>query len=621
MDILSSQPLSEIESQYYVGKFDKDEYARISRLDKYGVVNNKGEIVVPCIYDDIMPVEKDYNTFWRRNYEGYSFGSLGYSAVFKEGKWGVINKQHQLILKCNYDKINTYSEGLFSVIKRKKCGCISLSGEEIVPFVYEHVSGFNNGYAVCYCAETAEYGNAHNPIHKNHRYGIIDNRGKKVVDTIYAALQQLPTGVDFVAGEAPSSYSLRLDVYGKKFGIHEFEFNYHFVNGFAIIRAAGDKYGAMSETGHVVIPPVYDSVANFNNKFFLVNRKSDTGRQYFLINNKGEITHQTDQFNKIHQSNGYLFFDEKITKYSVKEGLLNDGLNVMLPAQYYPLRFCRNGLLLAKDKAHSYLITISGDILLEIKGWDIDSFKSWYKIEEEKSILVFIDKQLSVVDSKGKVVKNLPYSFASHHNMQLSPEDYFYKVLIGPEPDRTIGRSDWLSHSGKWGLLDKNFEEIISPLYNRLSFSKKDNKVLIAGLGENIFTTRDDDGLEVVVSAEGMKCGVINFDNEIIVPVIYDWIEETDYNLFVVYKGGKLFYDYEDDNWFFKDGKKGVVNAKGIEIIPTVYDFISIRKSYIFGFETDPSGYRSQVFDAFDLFGNKMSSPLPEFKHDQLSNF
>ena len=73
----------------------------------------------------------------------------------------------------------------------------------------------------------------------------------------------------------PSKYSCILEVHGETFSIDEFEFIYNFINGYANIRAPGDKFGAINEFGQIIIPPIYDGVSNFKNKFFLTNKKED----------------------------------------------------------------------------------------------------------------------------------------------------------------------------------------------------------------------------------------------------------------------------------------------------------------------------------------------------------
>lgn len=615
---MKSKPIVKIEEQYYLGKFDNDLYAKISNYGKYGIANIDGEIVVPCIYDNIAPVEKDYNTTWQRTYDGFSFGSSGYAAVLQKGKWGVINKQNQLILNCEFEKINYYSEGLFSLIKNEECGCANQDGNIIIAFDYTHIYGFNNGYAVFYYAEITKYPALKSVTHNSHRYGVINKKGQVIIQATYAKMIQLSSGFHFIAGEMPSKYSYILEVHGETFSIDEFEFIYNFINGYATIKAPGDKFGAINEFGQIIIPPIYDGVSNFKNKFFLTNKKEDANTRYFLINNKGEITKQTDLFSDIEERNGYLFYREYYSKYASKIGVLDERLNILLPANYFELRVCRNGLLSVKTEKSGkrILIDFKGSVLLEIEDHIIDDFKVWYIVNTSKLILAPVDQQLCAINNLGTIVKKLNYSFAFHLSINpFDDSDYLYLTLIGFKTE-----SNWVDYTGKWGIMDSDFNEVIVPKYDQLSPFKKNENLILAAKGQlaypEKYKTEDGDS----ISAEGLLYGVIDYLDEVIIPFVYNKIDETDYNLFVVYQDGKMVFDDEDYEWHYESVKKGVVDIKGRLIVPLIYKSISIQ-NYIFAFHENPLMIVPTDYDVFDLLGNKIPKPLPQFMRETLNNF
>ncbi|GGA91513.1 WG repeat-containing protein [Mucilaginibacter rubeus] len=619
MDIMKSKPTIKIEEQYYLGKFDNDLYVKISNYGKYGIVNIDGEIVVPCIYDDIVPIEKDYNTTWQRTYDGFSFGSSGYAAVLQNAKWGVINKQNQLILNCEFEKINCYSEGLFSIVKNEKCGCADLDGNIIIPFGYTHIYGFNNGYAVYYYAEITKYTALRSVTHNSPRYGVINKKGQIIIEANYAKMIQLPLGSNFVVGETSDKYSYLINVTGQISSISEFELIYNFINGYAIIRATEDQYGVINEIGQIIIPPVYNGADYLGNKAFLVykNEILDT-RKYFLINEKGEILSQTGKFSYIEKRNGYLFYQEYYSKYASKIGVLNDGFNILLRANYFDLHVCRNGILSVKTEKSGkrMLIDFKDNILLEIDDHIIDDFKVWYNIDASKLVLAPVDQQLCAINNSGTIVKKLNYSFAFH--LSINPfdgSDYLYLTLNGSKTD-----SNWVDYIGKWGLMDSDFNEIITPKYDQLEpFKKNKNLILVANGHINYphrYETEDGDS----ISAEGLVYGVINYLNETVIPFEYNKIDETDYNLFVVYQGGNMVFDGDDYEWHYETVKKGVVDIKGRLIVPLIYKNISIQ-NHIFAFHEDPLVTVPTSYDVFDLFGNKLLKPLPQFRRKTLNNF
>ena len=112
---------------------------------KFGFVNPKGEIVIPCMYDD---VKKFY---------------CGRAAVFEAetGKWGFINRENKLIVPFIYDFVSNFGydrdgdigfdglayvnigiseNGRTLIITDGKWGLINTDGEVILPVKYGDIA-------------------------------------------------------------------------------------------------------------------------------------------------------------------------------------------------------------------------------------------------------------------------------------------------------------------------------------------------------------------------------------------------------------------------------------------------------------------------------------------------
>ena len=81
---------------------------------KYGYVNTKGEVVVPCIYD---------NTWWF---------SEGFARVEQNDKSGFINTQGEVVIPCIYDNADDFFEGLAKVKQNDKGSIFNKKGKVIV---------------------------------------------------------------------------------------------------------------------------------------------------------------------------------------------------------------------------------------------------------------------------------------------------------------------------------------------------------------------------------------------------------------------------------------------------------------------------------------------------------
>jgi hypothetical protein len=95
---------------------------------KYGFVNMKNELVVPCIYD---------------NAEAYS---EGYACVYKNGKAGFIDTSGTVIIDLIYSSARSFHEGLAPVSSDDGLyGFINTSGDLVIEQTFASVEQFSDG--------------------------------------------------------------------------------------------------------------------------------------------------------------------------------------------------------------------------------------------------------------------------------------------------------------------------------------------------------------------------------------------------------------------------------------------------------------------------------------------
>lgn len=91
---------------------------------KYGVINTKGEVVLPVEYEEIQNFGELDRTRWR---------------VKKNGLYGFINEKAKVIIPLQYTDAHFFYSGLAPVQKYGKWGVINKKGHEIVPLKYDKV--------------------------------------------------------------------------------------------------------------------------------------------------------------------------------------------------------------------------------------------------------------------------------------------------------------------------------------------------------------------------------------------------------------------------------------------------------------------------------------------------
>lgn len=114
-----------------------------------GLINTRGEFVIPCKYSFIA------NGFDDK-----------YVVVGLNGKYGMARKETgEVVVPIIYEKIGwpwAFKEGVISVKKDGKMGCINDNNQVVIPFVYDEVDEFSEGFAV-----VQRYG----------KYGYVDRYG------------------------------------------------------------------------------------------------------------------------------------------------------------------------------------------------------------------------------------------------------------------------------------------------------------------------------------------------------------------------------------------------------------------------------------------------------------
>ncbi len=197
-----------------------DGLARVKDEDgKWGYINSKGELAIPCTFDDAEPF-KDGLALVSKNEKKAAGGS--------ETQHGFINKAGETIIKFEAGKIYTSSsEGLIAFSddkEHKQWGFINHDGEKIIKpsEKFAEVSPFYQGYAtfsdgsLCgimdkkgeiiirpkykfatYADGLVMINDASTSDDKN-KYGFINLEGEKVVDPDYESAHQFHSDYAFV---------------------------------------------------------------------------------------------------------------------------------------------------------------------------------------------------------------------------------------------------------------------------------------------------------------------------------------------------------------------------------------------------------------------------------------
>ncbi len=252
--------------------------AVVSINDSMGVINKQGSVLIPIEYKDIEPFKN------------------ALAVVGKNGKYGIINKLNQLILPIEYDEIGSFNDGLALVVKNNLYGFTNTSGDVVIPLKYQSVGSFQNGYAYVeqqVKVDTAETEKSLKGIinskgelvvniendwiepfnnrgiaraRKNNKYGLYTINGSLLVDFIYDNIGEFNNGYALVADS--NTYTF-INEKGKLITDFKFEYSPEALTyskfsdlGFAKVMTKG-KFGIIDTTGEKVVPAIFDAIGKY----------------------------------------------------------------------------------------------------------------------------------------------------------------------------------------------------------------------------------------------------------------------------------------------------------------------------------------------------------------------
>ena len=225
---------------------------------------------------------------------------------------------------------------------------------------------------------------------------------------------------------------------------------------------------------------------------------------------------------------------------SMKHGVINDKLEIVLPVVYDELGTFEDGLAYAKLNEKMMIIDVSGKEVLDVSRYDyVHSFYNGY-------CGVSLDGKVGLIDMAGKEVLPCEYSFAYATSQGLlwassmnGDLEFLFdstgKKLIEKERVNGFTEDYFIAmEKGKYGIIDRTgkvilpfeYDEYIYPTEDIFALSKNE-KWALAGVGEGLIT----DFLFDYVSgfSEGLACvkigekyGFIDKTGEIVVPPEYD---------------------------------------------------------------------------------------------------
>jgi len=479
---------------YHAGFYNKNGVAIACKGSKYGLVNLKGEKILPFEYDHIS------------NYDNPLLFK-----VIQNHKCGLASSEGKFLADIIYNEIEYISPEKIYLRIGEDVGICDIDGKMIVPVKYEDAAYSGNLIAMVKersrwyllnCTSGTLSETQYNEVYeirtgihtdnsmikgyyvkKNGKWGCIDSFGNTVIDTKYEGLDKFD-----LKGRARV-------IYNGKFGIVDcggaeviptgYDYLHSFGNLNVAVAQLGSRYGAVNLDGSVAVPFEYDYLYSFADNPSTVAYKNN---EFSIISTDGsKVTDKTyryiEEFKNgiaLAYGEGYGYIDlygnEVIdcVHTDVKQGT---AISVFLKKDDKWAQFLPNG-----DNVSGYIYNNAGEFENGLSA---------------VSILKDGKEKYGYVNDSGDIIIPFEYSYAQKFR--------YGKAIVSKE--------------GKHGIID--YEGSIVIPFEYTGFNPSYDYNVIAAADKN------------------SKWGLIGFDNKVISPFVYDYISEFKNGYATVISNGK----------------------------------------------------------------------------------
>jgi len=419
------------------------------------------------------------------------------------------------------------SENIYCIWTGEKFGFMNDEGKEITSYVYDNASPFNEGLAC---------------VMKEGKYGFINADGIEIIPLIYDNANSFSEGLAYF--EINDKYGF-MNKDEEEVFLLDCDSISSFKEGMAFYSVNG-KYGFIDAAGTIVIDNIYDDVSFFERGLAVVQKGIYVG----VIDKAGnEILPIIYTSASINESYIVIMKDDVIDYYdfSGKKIYNNDGQIVQINDDHY---------IYTIDEKSGVSDKYGNNVLPPV-------YEQIEYIENSNFFIVCKDEKYGIIDDKGEL--KVPF---------------MYDGIYTPYNKSSINKITYVNVrlNNKSGILSlNNFTESISPVYDRINtfyegyaiaydndgygiINEYGNVILPFGTYDYIFSISD----KLICLNKDDNYYLANNSGEIISEKIYDYIYQYS-------KAG-------DFQIFEKNGKKGLIDNNGLEILSARYNSISNNK-------------------------------------------
>ena len=392
-----------------------------------------------------------------------------YLAVYTNGKWGVIDSKGNTIIEPNYDEViiipdNTkpvfictydvdYNQGTYKMKVLNEKNEEIITGYETV----EAIENYDKDNILWYEKDVLK-------VKKDGKYGVVDLKGKQVVECEYDSIVALKgTSNSLVAtkegkkGIIDNTGAVILESkYADVSAISE-----KYENGY-IVKESNNKYGVINLNKTVAVETKYEDVKAIygNGNYYVVKENG----KWKIVDTEGE-TYLADKFDDIKSINNEYAVIKKDGKYGVAS--IKEGKNV-IDTKYQDITFATETNYIVKENGQYGIMNIEGTKLVENKYSNLvyRADANFYEGTNKDYTSDLMDNQLQV---KLKGIISTINLNSGYMKVRVGEEYQYYNFKFEPRESKDVLKDNTIFLSkkdGKYGFVDKNGIVVVDYIYD-----------------------------------------------------------------------------------------------------------------------------------------------------------
>lgn len=529
-----------------------------------------------------------------QDYELEQVKEYNYFVLKQEEKFGVIDKQGNTVLSPMYDevKVPNPEKGIFVCYQEENVKILNERNEEVLT-QYSEVEPIrlkNIASDLMYEKSVLQY-------KKDGKYGLINFDGKEITKPIYDEIDSLAYKEGELLVKQNEKYGV-VNIKGKelieikydKIAIDEYytEEDHYQYAGYIVTNTTqeGYRYGYLNDKREEVLEPQYNEITRVTeiqdkDNAYLICAKNG---QYGIMKNKEtmiENEYQSIRYNDTNQ----IFVVEKSKKY----GVMNQKGEQILPVQYNQIDITGMYLYVQNEQGTTIYDKNGAQVDMDSNVALLNTSNEKYKIKihnQDKTQYGLIDHEgKQLIEEKYNYIQYLydNYFIVSNENGKLGIIDDKdeSKIEINYDSLQKIQSTDLIqtkrteNEKQLTQIYDKTMHQICE--MQDATIVSEDNYIKIYNETETQYFSKEGKKLENIqvypnnklfVKVENAKYGFIDKEGKLVVDYVYDKALEFNEYGFAAVK---------------KEGKWGVINEQGQEIVSPTYELSNESEPFFIG--------------------------------------